>query len=129
MQGSTISPAQPAASARRAWAMPSSVVYSATPDNTGTRSPTASTAARSTNSFSSADNELFSPRVPSMIRPVQPASRQAAACRCVLTRSSPPSAVNSVINAGNRPCQLGRIVTLPVPHGLPMLLPAGMDTG
>ena len=117
-------PAQPARSVRRAWAMASSVVYSATPAITGTLPSAASTAARSTASFSSGESELFSPSVPSMIRPLQPASRQARAWRWVLPRSRAPSCSNSVISAGNTPRQSTRIVSPPTAS-----LPQATDTG
>ena len=108
-------PAQPARCARLANAMPRSVVYSATPASTGTRPATASTAARSTCSFSSASRELFSPRVPSMTSPRMPASRQASICRAVAARSKLPSALNSVIKAGKTPFQ-STVAMIFAPH-------------
>src|SRR5690606_26650129 len=64
-----------------------------------------STAVRTTSSFSSGDSEEFSPSVPSMTKPSQPAARQDSMCRAVASRSSAPSFFISVIRAGITPCQ------------------------
>ena len=110
MVGSAISPAAPARFARLADSMARSVVYSAMPANTGTRPAAASTAARTTVSFSSGESDEFSPSVPSMTKPSQPAFSDDSRWRAVAGRSSAPSCFISVIKAGITPCQVTVIV-------------------
>ena len=109
MVGSAMMPVAPALPMRLAAAMASLVVYSATPAITGTRPFTAFTAAATTASFSSSASEEFSPSVPSITKPSQPALRQDSMCLAVASRSRSPFCFISVINAGMTPRQVSVI--------------------
>jgi len=76
------------------------VVYSATPDSTGTRPLVRSTASRITARFSAGSSEQFSPTVPSMIRPCTPARSRVSIWAAVASRSSDWSLLNWVVTAG-----------------------------
>ena len=79
------------------------MVYSATPDNTGTRPPAVSLTAAMTVRFSAALNEQFSPTVPMQMTPSTPSSMRAATTFCVAATSRRSSRVNCVVVAGNTP--------------------------
>ena len=105
MAGRSMSPVAPRVSASRANATAAAVVSSDTPATTGTRPRAASTAVRSTERFSSAVSELFSPTVPNATRPCTPSSMSADWTARVAARSTPRSASNWVVTAGSTPDQ------------------------
>src|SRR5665213_1780702 len=59
--------------------------------------------------FSSGESEEFSPSVPSITKPSQPALRQESMCLAVASRSRSPFCFISVINAGMTPRQVSVI--------------------
>ena len=89
-----------------------SVVSSETPATSGTRPPTASTAATSTVRFSSGRSELFSPTVPSSTRPSTPSSTSAVTTFCVASTSRLSSRRNCVVLAGKTPDHFFIVVPL-----------------
>ena len=119
----------PVFSASRAYCAASAVVYSATPDNTGTRPPATSLTAAMTVRFSSLLNEQFSPTVPMQMTPSTPSSMSAATTFCVAARSRRSSRVNWVVVAGNTPDHFFMTTTAPSDAGFSCAEAAQVECG